>query len=106
MYKLCDTALKLRLVALDVGNYAVGLRARFALSHAISTNQHNSLNRNFLYDITKTKSGIYTRLPIGNYNSRLVTFLTPQIIRQNAQKLLFVHFIQLLSASSGDADDI
>ncbi len=34
--KFHNTTLKHRLVALDIGNYAVGLRARFALSCEIS----------------------------------------------------------------------
>ena len=34
--KFRNTSLKHRLVALDIGNYAVGLRARFALSCEIS----------------------------------------------------------------------
>ncbi len=43
MYKLCDTLLNLRLITLDIGNYAVALFARFASSHAISPNQHKCL---------------------------------------------------------------
>ena len=38
-YKLCDTLLKVRLIMLDIGNYAVALFARFASSCAISPNQ-------------------------------------------------------------------
>jgi len=41
---LCDTLLKLRLITLDIGNYAIALIARFASSHAISTNQHSKSN--------------------------------------------------------------
>ena len=43
LHKFRDTALKLRLVALDIGNYAVGLRACFALSCKISTNQQSAM---------------------------------------------------------------
>ena len=73
---MCDPLLNLRLTTLDIGNYAVGLRARFALSC------------DFLL------TGIF----------RLIQH---QLCGRDVYRIKeLVYFIQLLSASSGDADDV